>query len=70
MSTESDGKPQGVQKSVPVRVVSDGCAKLQDKLMIAAQRRGLARKITAYLKRAGLDCKLIGEGGTSPRMLN
>jgi hypothetical protein len=70
MSTERDGKPQGVQESVPVRVVSDGCAKSPDKPMTAAQRRGLARKITAYLKRSGLDCVLIGEGRKSPRMLN
>ena len=70
MSTQSDGKPQGVQKSVPLRDASDGCAKLPDKPMTAAQRRGLARKITAYLKRSGLDCALIGEGRTSPRMLN
>ena len=70
MSTESDGKLPGVRESVRARVVLDGCAKSQDKPMTAAQRRGLARKITAYLRRAGLDCKLIGEGGTSPRMLN
>jgi hypothetical protein len=70
MSTESDGKPQGVQKPVPLRGVSDGCATSADKPMTAAQRRGLARKITAYLKRSGLDCALIGEGRESPRMLN
>jgi len=70
MSTESDGKPQGVQKSIPVRDASDGCSKLPDKPMTAAQRHGLARKITAYLKRSGLNCALIGEGGKSPRTLN
>jgi hypothetical protein len=68
MSTESDGK--GVQKSVPLRGVSDGCAKLPDKPITAAQRRGLARKITAYLKRSGLDCELIGDGRNPSRMLN
>jgi hypothetical protein len=61
MSTGSDGKPQGVQESAWVRGVSDDCAKLPDKPMTAAQRRGLARKITAYLKRSGLNCELIGE---------
>ncbi len=31
------------------------------KPMTAAQRRGLARKITAYLKRSGFYCDLIGD---------
>jgi hypothetical protein len=73
MSTESDGKPQGVQKPIPVCGVSDShnveIAK-PDKPMTAAQRRGLARKITAYLRRSGLDCELVGERRKPPRMLN
>ena len=68
MSTESDGK--GVQKAVPVRIVSEDCATFPDRPMTIAQRRGLARKITAYLKRAGLDCELLGDARKSPRMLN
>jgi len=74
MSTESDRKLRRVQKSAGVQDASDGSAKPSDeppdKPMTAAQRRGLARKITAYLRRSGLDCKLIGEGGKSPRKLN
>jgi hypothetical protein len=38
--------------------------------MTAARRRGLARKITAYLKRSGLDCELIGERRKPPRSLH
>jgi hypothetical protein len=70
MSTESGGKPPGVQESAWVRGVSDGCDKPPDKPMTAAQRRGLARKITAYLKRSGLRCELIGERRNPPRMPN
>jgi hypothetical protein len=70
MSTGSDGKPQAAQESAQVRGVSDDCTKLPDKPMTAAQRRGLARKITAYLKRSGLACELVGERRNPPRMLN
>jgi hypothetical protein len=70
MSTGSDGKPQGAEESAQVRGVSDDCAKLPDKPMTAARRRGLARKITAYLKRSGLNCELIGERRKPPRILN
>jgi hypothetical protein len=74
MSTESDRKLRRVQKPVAAQGASDGCAKppdeSPDKSVTAAQRRGLARKITAYLRRSGLDCKLIGEGGKSPRKLH
>jgi hypothetical protein len=38
--------------------------------MSAARRRGLARKITAYLKRSGLNCELIGERRKPSRILN
>jgi hypothetical protein len=73
MSTRSDGKLRGVQKSIPVCGVSDShnveIAK-PDKPLTAAQRRGLARKITAYLKRSGLDCELVGERRKPARMLN
>lgn len=69
MSTGSDRKPCDVQKSV-AEGASDGCAASPDKPMTAAQRRGLARKITAYLKRSGLDCALIGESRKPPQILN
>jgi hypothetical protein len=70
MSAESDHKPLGVRKSIWVQGVSDDRAKPPDKPMTAAQRRGLARKITAYLKRSGLDCDLVEEDRNPPRMLN
>jgi len=34
-----------------------------------SQRRGMARKIAAYLKRSGLDLRLIDDGVTPPRHL-
>ncbi len=74
MSTESDGKTlrrarrpgwlQGDCESPDVKIIKP------DGQMTAAQRRGLARKITAYLKRSGLDCALLGECRKPPRMLN
>jgi hypothetical protein len=70
VSTGSDGKPQGAQESAQVHGVSDDCTKLPDKPMTAARRRGLARKIIAYLKRSGLNCELIGERRKPPRTLN
>jgi hypothetical protein len=70
MSTEGDGKLPGMQESVPVGDVRDSCAEPPDKPLTAAQRRGLARKITAYLKRSGLDCELIGEPRQQPHRLN
>jgi hypothetical protein len=74
MSTESDRKLRRVQKPVAAQDVSDGRARPSDeppdKPVTAEQRRGLARKITAYLRRSGLDCKLIGEGRKSPRRLH
>jgi hypothetical protein len=74
MWTGNDRKLRDVQKSVAVQDASDGRAKPSDeppdKPMSAAQRRGLARKITAYLKRSGLDCALIAEGRNRPRVLN
>jgi hypothetical protein len=74
MSTGSDGKTSwrarkpdglhGVSDSPNVQVTKP------DKQMTAAQRRGLARKITAYLRRSGLDCELVGDHRNPPRMLN
>jgi hypothetical protein len=70
MSTDSDHKPLGSGKSIFVHGVANDGAKPPDKPMTAAQRRGLARKITAYLKRSGLDCELVEEDRDPPRMLN
>ena len=74
MSTGSDGKPQAAQEqeqeSARVCGVPDDCAKLPDKPMTAAQRRGLARKIAADLERSGLACALVGERRNPPRSLN
>ena len=70
MSTQSDGKSRGGRASVEVRGASGRRGKLPDKSMTAAQRRGLARRITAYLKRSGFDCELIGERRRQPRTLN
>jgi hypothetical protein len=74
MSTGSDGKTSwrarkpdglhGVSDSPNVQITKS------DKEMTAAQRRGLARKITAYLKQSGLNCELIGERRKPPRILN
>jgi len=74
MSTESDDKTlwrarkpdclHGDSDSPDVRITKP------DQQMTAAQRRGLARKITAYLKRSGLDCELVGERRNPPCMLN
>jgi hypothetical protein len=74
MSTGSDGKTSwrarkpdglhGVSDSPNVQITKSG------KEMTAARRRGLARKITAYLKRSGLDCELIGERRKPSRILN
>ena len=74
MSTGSDCKPSwGAQKPGCLHGVSDSPdvqITKPDKQMTAAQRRGLARKITAYLKRSGLDCELVGERRNPSRMLN
>ena len=67
MSTGSDGKPQVAQESAPGCGVPDDCTKLPDKPMTAAQRRGLARQITAYLQRSGLACELVGDRRKPPR---
>jgi hypothetical protein len=70
MSTGSDGKTvwgarkpdwrHGVSEMPDAKIVKT------EKPMTAAQRRGLARKITAYLKRSGLDCELIDKRRRSP----
>ena len=39
------------------------------KPLSVSQRRGMARKIAAYLKRSGLDLRLIDDGVTPPRGL-
>ena len=74
MSTGSDGKTSwGARKPDGLHGVSDSPdvqISKPDKPMTAAQRRGLARKIIAYLKRSGLDCELVGERRNPPRMLN
>lgn len=70
MSTESDHKLRGAGKSIWVDGVAGGCAKSSDKPMTVAQRRGLARKIAAYLKRSGLDCELVAEDRDPLRRLN
>jgi hypothetical protein len=75
MSADSDHKPLGVRKSVWARGVAADCAGQSekpppDKPMTAAQRRGLARKITAYLKRSGLDCELVDDDRNPPALLN
>jgi hypothetical protein len=74
MSTESDGKTLWrARKPDWAHDVSDSpSAQITrpDKQMTAAQRRGLARRITAYLKRSGLDCELVGERRKPPRTLN
>ena len=38
--------------------------------LTAAQRRGLARKITSYLKRSGLDCHVVESPKHGSRLLN
>ena len=74
MSTGSDGKTQWrARKPDWPHDVSDnpnGQITKPDRPMSAARRRGLARKITAYLKRSGFDCELIVERRKPPRMLN
>jgi hypothetical protein len=74
MSTGSDGKTSwGARKPEGLHGVSDSPdvqISKPDKQMTAAQRRGLARKITAYLKRSGLACGLVGERRNPPRVLN
>jgi hypothetical protein len=74
MSTGSNGKPQAAQEQEQESArgcgVPDDCAKLPDKPMTAAQRRGLARKITAYLKRSGLACELVGARRNPPRSVH
>jgi len=69
MSADSNHKPPDVRKSIWVPGTDD-CARPPDKPLTAAQRRGLARKITAYLKRSGLDCELVSDDRDPPFMLN
>ena len=38
--------------------------------LTAAQRRGLARKITSYLKRSGLDCHVVESPKHGSRLLH
>ena len=38
--------------------------------LTAAQRRGLARKITSYLKRSGLDCHVVDSPKHGSRLLH
>jgi hypothetical protein len=69
MSTDSDHKPQAMRKANRLRG-GDDCGKPPDKPMTVAQRRGLARKIAASLRRSGLDCELVEEDRDPPRRLN
>ena len=53
------------RRAVPVARLSKAIPPLT-----AAQRRGLARKITSYLKRSGLDCHVAESPKHGTRWLN